>query len=109
MGVNRSKWCRRTRVFGQEIKPRLLLVIPNQSVVSINRDGQNQVLIQDDNGNNVGFSSIGYAYFAKLQANRLNLNSDNLDLIKETLNFENFDLVSNSFVGESLLDKNYNL
>ena len=93
----------------QEIKPRILIAAPSQSVFSVNAGNENTVEITDDNGVDNSFSDLGYAFFAKFQANTTGLNNNDLDNINQTLNFTNYDLLSNTFFGETLLERNYNL
>jgi len=94
-----------------EIAPRILMTNGNTSVLSMNKNTEDTVSIEDDNGQGQDFTSIGYCFFAKVQANRLGLNNNDLDSNLDTLNFENYELkeYGNNFVGIPLLQKNYNL
>jgi hypothetical protein len=93
----------------KEIKPRVLLYAGNTPVIDINKTNENTVSIIDDNSQTQDFTSIGYAYFSKVDAERLDLNNDNLNKIKSTLNFDNYELTSNNFTGETIIERNYNL
>lgn len=102
-----------------ELKPRILLALPDTPIIDINKTAETQVGIENDNGTPQDFTEVGYAFFSKVQADRLELNTDNLDLNAGTLNFSNYDLkidvteitggVANSFVGSTLFDESYEL
>lgn len=102
-----------------ELKPRILLALPDTPIVDINKTAETEVGIENDNGTPQDFTEVGYAFFSKVQADRLELNNDNLDLNAGSLNFSNYDLkidvteitggVANSFVGSTLFDESYEL
>ena len=93
----------------KEISPRVLLYAGNTPVIDMNKTNENTVSILDDNNQPQDFTSIGYAYFSKFDAERLDLNNDNLNSLKSTLNFDNYSFTSNNFTGETLIERNYNL
>jgi hypothetical protein len=95
------------RYTNKDIEPRVLLSNGLTSVFSINQGGETTISIIDDSGTPQDFTDIGYAFFAKLQATRLGLNDNGLDSNTQTLNFENYELLSNNFTGIPLLERNY--
>lgn len=92
-----------------DLEPRILLSNGLTSVFSFNKNNETEVSILDDNNQPQDFTDIGYAFFSKVQADRLGLNDNTLDDNQQNLNFENFKLISNNFTGTPLLERNYNL
>jgi hypothetical protein len=93
----------------QKLKPRKLIAVPNSDVETFSNAFSNITI----NGN--PYSEIGYAYFAKQDVEKVQdslgnkMLDDSLNSNRFTLSFDNYKESNQSYLGDTLLEKNYNL
>lgn len=86
-----------------DLKPRVLVALPSTSITDFNKTYTNIDIEGVIHGN------IGYAYFAKQITSEIGVITPELDTNLFTLSFENFTLAGQTYIGNTLLDKNYDL
>jgi hypothetical protein len=84
-----------------DLEPRIFIKTGAIPVSSLNNSGINSITLD-----NQVYSNIGFAYFAKQNVSFVD---SSLNIRTDTLSFQNVQSGATNYVGNTLLDKNYNL
>ena len=87
-----------------ELKPRLLVNAGNIPIEQINKNGYTNITF---NGNNE--STVGYAFFTKEILEDVGVTDKGLNSNLDTLSFQHYEGNGSAYIGNTLLEKYYNL